>query len=77
MIMEPVERGALDLIVAAAEDKALMDDFRTAKSAGDLQKRWQKRRPDYSFTDTDCEKLFDKQVEILEALKTYNEKGFY
>ena len=69
--MKTDTKSIIDLIVAASTNKELMDEFKKATSAENLQERWLDCKPGYSVSVEDCKKLFNGREKILKALKNY------
>lgn len=63
-----VKKDVIDLIVAAAKKTELIDAFKKAKSATDLQKRWSQVKPGYFVSIEDCDKLLKGRDNIFKAL---------
>jgi hypothetical protein len=70
-----VVKSVIDLIAAAAEEKKLIDAFRDAKNATDLQTR--AGTGGYFISDEDCKRLLKARNKIFKALETHGQKGCY
>jgi hypothetical protein len=73
--MAKVVKSVIDLIVAAAEEKELIDAFRAAKDATDLQTL--AGAGGYFISAEDCKRLLKARKKIFNALETYNARGCY
>ena len=63
-------------MVGAAKNKKLVEEFKAATSATNLQKRWSEVKPGYFVSMEDCVKLFKARKKILDDLKS-GESGIY
>ena len=75
--MGTATKTIFDLMVDAARNKKLMDAFKNATSAENLQKLWSDVSPGYSIGLEDCNKLLKGRNAILDALEHYHVVGFY
>lgn len=63
-----VTKNVIDLMAAAAKNKKLVEEFKAATSATNLQKRWSEVKPGYFVSMEDCVKLFKARKKILDGL---------
>ena len=71
-----VKKNVIDLMAAAAKNKKLVEEFKAATSATNLQKRWSEVKPGYFVSMEDCVKLFKERKKILSGLYTAD-SGIY